>query len=429
MLKRSLWAILLVLLCVLGAQQIGLRYRPPQPQKPSPVETSVVWAAPQQGSDSAAAERLLQQILSDGQVNERALENIAEQGNAARTASAYFLAGRYEYEHKRVESGLRYAQRALDFAPNEPGIHLLNAVLLIESTRYTEAAQQAEQAVTLDPKSAEAERVLGYAYYNDRQLWRAIDAWQRALELKPDNADLRSALEKAQREMTVEERFAETTDGHFVLRYEGGTPVRELSDELFRSLERSYSKISQDLDSAPGGSILVTIYSRQQFFDVTQAPSWAGAINDGQLRIPLGDVSTVTPQIEGVLRHELTHWFVHSMVRNCPVWLNEGLAMIEEGRSISDFSPEVRQRLRAGEGAPLHHLEGQFLSMGRDEAQLAYARSLVATEYLKSSYGMEGLRKVLTLINEGQSTESALHAVTGGGYAELEQNLSVAPGR
>jgi len=427
--KRWLWAILVVLLCVLGAQWVARRNASQAgvPQK-SGAEPVVVLAAPQQGTDSSA-EQLLRQIITDGQVNERALESIEEQGSANRTASAYFLAGRYEYEHKRTESGLRYTQRALDFAPNEPGIHLLNAALLIESARFAEAAQQAEQAAALDPKSPEAQRVLGYAYYHDRQLWRAVDAWQRALELKPDDADLRTALEKARREMTVEEHFAETTDGHFVLRYEGGTPVRELSDELFRALERAYQQIARDLDNAPSGSILVTVYSRQQFFDVTQAPSWAGAVNDGQMRLPMGDVTTVTPQVESVLRHELTHWFVHAMVRNCPVWLNEGVAQLEEGRGLSSFPPETQRRLRAGEGKPLHELEGQFLGMSQDDAHLAYARSLVATEYLKATYGMEGLRRVLALINEGQSAEGALRAVTNGGYSELEQTVNASLAR
>jgi len=68
--------------------------------------------------------------------------------------------------------------------------------------------------------------------------------------------------------------------------------------------------------------------------DVTRAPSWSGAINDGKLRIPVSGVQSVTPELARVLKHELTHSFISQMSSNrCPTWLNEGIAQMEEGKS------------------------------------------------------------------------------------------------
>ncbi len=42
------------------------------------------------------------------------------------------------------------------------------------------------------------------------------------------------------------------------------------------------------------------------------------------------------------------------------------------------------------------------------QAQLAYAESLAAAEYLRSTYGMYALRRMLELLNEGEAPEAAL---------------------
>lgn len=144
-----------------------------------------------------------------------------------------------------------------------------------------------------------------------------------------------------------------------------------------------------------------------------------GALNDGKMRIPLGEISGVTPQLESVLRHELTHSFVHAAAPHCPVWLNEGLAQLEEPKSLDALTASPGHPDPPGEFVPLSQLEGSFQIMTSEQAQRAYFESLASVEYLRSAYGMDGLRRLLANLADGAQPEAALQSLTGGGYDDL----------
>jgi hypothetical protein len=38
----------------------------------------------------------------------------------------------------------------------------------------------------------------------------------------------------------------------------------------------------------PTQNIVVILYTQKEFVDITEAPSWVGALNDGKFRIPVG---------------------------------------------------------------------------------------------------------------------------------------------
>jgi tetratricopeptide (TPR) repeat protein len=393
--------------------------RPMKPTAPSPPSGQIIRFSTT--NTFVEADSIQHQIVRDDQIDEHALEEISR-GNPQQAAAAQYVAARYEYEHKRPESGLRYIERAEQLSPEDSSIRLLHAAILLEATRYEEAVAQAKESLRFDSKSSDAQRILGMAYYQERQLSPAIEAWERSLELHPDDA-LKQQLEKVRRELLVENNFVESRDSRFVIRYESGSLSSELIGDLFRTLESQYDEIARDLGPQNRGPITVNLYTRQQFTDVTRAPEWAGALNDGQLRIPLGEVTSISPTVQTVLRHELTHWFVFQMVRHCPVWLNEGVAQLEEGRTLSAFSSQVPEQLQTGPVPTLRELEKPFLEMSSDRAQIAYAESLVAAEYLRTNYGMDGVRSILVALGEGKSIEDALHSSTGLGYEELQRKV------
>jgi len=392
---------------------------------PGPAQvTAAASSAPAAKIGTADLDALLAKIIVADQVDQSALDEIESQGKPVITAAAYYAAARFEHAHKRYDSALRYSRRALELAPKQAALHAWYAMLLVDSGQYPDAVAEAEQAAQIEPNSADVQRILGLAYYNAGRLPPAIEAWKHSLQLKSD-AEVSRDLAKAEREASVEVNFTETENGRFTLRYEGGKPAQTLlRDDVFRTLDRQYDVLTHDLGSAPSGPVTVIIYSEQQFFDVTQAPSWVGALNDGKMRIPLGNVVSMTPQTEAVLRHELTHSFVHAIVPHCPLWLNEGLAQLEEPKSSLAFSQDVLQRLRSRQAPPLRELEKSFAGLNSDQAHLAYAQSLLAAEYLRSAYGMDGLRRMLMALATGMEPEDALRSVTGGGYDELDKSVS-----
>jgi len=297
------------------------------------------------------------------------------------------------------------------------------SVLLLDGGQYQEAVAQAEHAAKKAPHSAEALQLLGLAYYDSGRFAEAIENWKRAQELHPSEA-VANYLAKAGREAAVEENFSEREGTHFVLRFEGKQTGFHFTSELLSTLDRQYGELQRDLGFAPDSIITVILYTDQQFFEATQAPSWADGLNDGKVRVPVRDLSTVTPRLEAVLRHELTHSFIHSLTRgHCPQWLNEGIAQMEEPRSSSSFAAPLAQLFQEGRQAPLHHLEGSFMRLSPAQAQLAYAESLAAAEYLRSAYGMVALRQMLESLHDGEEPEAALSRAVQANYAEFERGL------
>jgi tetratricopeptide (TPR) repeat protein len=368
----------------------------------------------------------LAQILHDGEIDEKALEEIEKRGNAAVSASAYFLAARHEYEAKRYDPARQYIQRALELAPDASGLHAWYAMLLLDRGESFEAIVQGERAVQLDPASAGAQSVLGQAYYRAERLDDAVAAWERAQELGP-NEEVAKLLAKAKREAAVEGRFLDASTSHFVVRFEGGKPAEALANELSDTLERQYYAVGRDLGIRLDTAITVVLYSQEQFSEATEAPSWAGALNDGKMRVPLGDVTRVTPQVEAVLRHELTHSFVHAATTRCPVWLNEGLAQMEEPRSLRNLPAPVQKQVCSGKprAVPqLSRLEGSFAEFAPNQARVAYAKALAAAEYIRDTYGMDALLRLLSALAAGKDTGKAVEETTGDDYAHLDQQAA-----
>jgi hypothetical protein len=77
-----------------------------------------------------------------------------------------------------------------------------------------------------------------------------------------------------------------------------------------------------------------------------------------------------------------------------------------------------------GRHIPLNSLEGSFSNFSVQEAQVAYAESLALVEYMRDTYGMSDITRIMQRVGEGQSIEAALRATIRSGYAELEQELA-----
>ena len=126
--------------------------------------------------------------------------------------------------------------------------------------------------------------------------------------LQPD-AEVQHALEKAERDAQEEATYREGETAHFRLRYNGGA-APELAREVLQTLETEFDEISSTLNYVPPEPIGVILYTNQTFSDITRAPSWSGALNDGRIRVPVEGLSSMTDELARVLKHELTHSFV-----------------------------------------------------------------------------------------------------------------------
>lgn len=113
-----------------------------------------------------------------------------------------FLAARLAISDGRYQEALALYRQVLVILPNDPIVHLEYAQLLRDLNVGEEAARQAREAVRLDPKLAEARRLLGTlelaaAEKDPARLPAAIDELSAAHRLAPTDVGTSVALARA----------------------------------------------------------------------------------------------------------------------------------------------------------------------------------------------------------------------------------------
>lgn len=362
-------------------------------------------------------------IVKDGKVDPDALSKLEGKGNAELSATADFIAGKFEFEHGNVDEARRYFDSALRFQPENSTVLVYYAALLVRTGNPSQALSYAQRAVSAAPQSPDAYTVLGYAQQASDRTKEAVASWKHSLELRPD-PKVQQYLAKAQREQTAETDFAQRESSHFVLHYEGKQTSEAFRGQIMAALESDYDDLARDLGTPPRDNILVTLYTEQAFFDVTRAPSWSGALNDGKLRIPISGLNAVTPELARVLKHELAHSFINQIsAGRCPPWLHEGIAQLLEPKSLGSEGHQLAQLFKSQRNLPLNALEGSFMRFSGTEAYVAYAESLAAVSYINDSYGMGDIQRILQMLSQGSSTEAALRATIHSDYGQLESEI------
>jgi tetratricopeptide (TPR) repeat protein len=376
-------------------------------------------------ADSLANEGdLVSKIIQEGKVNSDALASLEGKGNPELSATADFIAGKFEFEHGNIAQSRQYFESALRFQPENSTILIYYAALLVRTGNAAQALTYAQRAARAAPDSPDAYTILGYAQFASDHTKEAVSSWKRSLELRPDSK-VEQFLAKAQREQNVESDFAQGESSHFVLHYEGKQTSEALRGQILAALESDYDDLVRDLGNPPRDNILVTLYTEQAFFDVTHAPTWSGAINDGKLRIPISGLSSITPELAHVLKHELAHSFITQLSGGrCPPWLHEGIAQFLEPRSLGSEGRQLSLLFKAQRNIPLNQLEGSFQNFSGGQAYVAYAESLAAVSYINDSYGMSDIQRILQRISQGNSTEAALRATIHSDYGQFESDLA-----
>jgi tetratricopeptide (TPR) repeat protein len=370
-----------------------------------------------------ATEPGLAEIVHNNEVDRSALAGIEAGGNPREIAVAYYIAARSEFASGKYDDARRDFESGLRNDPQNPALLNFYAALLVRTGNARDAILYAEKAVHSAPDSPDAYAVLGYAQFAAGHSRDAIQSWEKSLALRPDTS-IQQLLARAEREASTEGGFSEHESGHFVLHYEGEQTSEAFRDQLLQVLERHYQDLRSQFGMEPREGVQVILYTNKAFFDVTQAPSWIGALNDGKLRIPIDGLTAVTPQLSRVLRHELTHSFVNQLTMGrCPDWLNEGVAQMMEPKSLGPRLLGLAQLYKLDREIPLNQLGGGFTSFSTAEALLAYDESLATVEYIRDAHGMSDLLRFLERIGQGDSAEAALRSTIHSDYRQLENDV------
>jgi tetratricopeptide (TPR) repeat protein len=366
-----------------------------------------------------------QNQIDEGYLREldHALEDKPTAENRNLLVQAYQEAASFLARQGDLDGATEKCQHALNLAENDPALTTALGYLLVRQDRPWQAIELLLPAQDRDPKNPDIPLLLGSAYYAMNDLDQAIREWNQARAIQ-ENPSVRQAVEKAQRERDWSGGYQELRSQHFLLRYDEGD-VKALGNEVVSKLEDIFQELEQDLDIYPRETITVLLYPNQAFRDITRSPNWAGAVNDGKLRIPVSGLQSVTPELASVLKHELTHSFIRQeTLGRCPQWFNEGLAEMEEGRKTESFGAELARFMAAGETPPYSTLEGSFMNLPDLQAKQAYAKSLAALEYLRETYGMVEIRQMLKLMASKPTFSSILEQELQLAYPQFEAGVT-----
>src|SRR5713226_8260627 len=338
------------------------------------------------------------------------LESEARSGGEKANLSAaigHHAAATFEMSRGELEHALTDERTALRFAPEVPGLLLQIAYIHLRRSEYKQALEYLEQAVA---------------------------EWKLSLALQHDR-EVQAALEKALQDKQEEESYKENESSHFKLRYNGAAEPA-LARDVLRTLEAHFSAIESELSYTPPESIGVILYTQEAFTDITRAPSWAGALYDGRIRVPVQGLTSVDEDLSRSLKHELTHSFIaqkthaacmglkESCAIRAPTWIQEGMAQWMEGQRSGENASVLIQDYAAGQVLPLGQLEGDWTRMKSDLARYAYAWALAKVEYIVQKDGMSDINRILDRIGSGMSTEAALKEVLHSEYSDLMQSTT-----
>jgi tetratricopeptide (TPR) repeat protein len=343
--------------------------------------------------------------------------------NARLLKQGYQQAALFQAHQGDPEGAIQKYQEALKLLPNDLALTLALGYLQVTQSHYLEALDLLLPAADRYPKSADVCMLLGSAYYGMENMDDAIAQWNKALALQ-DNPRLHEAIAKAERERDISGSYRELRSEHFLLRYEGGQGEK-LSGEVLNSLEESFQNLVLDLDYSPREVIVAILYPNQAFQDITRSPTWVGALNDGKIRVPVSGLTQMNADLARVLKHELTHSFVRQItVGRCPTWFNEGLAQLEEGATTATMGSQLARALATGRVPSFPALEVPFLNLPQDQVVLAYAKSLAALEYLRTSFDMGEIRNLLKVMPSQPDLGVLLQDEVGLTYPAFEQEVT-----
>jgi tetratricopeptide (TPR) repeat protein len=325
-------------------------------------------------------------------------------------ASAYVSLGNYQLKQKRFDEAALNFDQAIRLFPDNREYGTLRGIALYSAKRYDEAVIVLDQVRHSGDDTPVILYYLGRAYYDSGNLEAALEAWDKALTLEPDNKAVKGLAEKARRENAVEASMGKGYRSQFVISYDEGTAT-DIAQSVLESLETAYNRVGSDLDYYPVARVPVILYTKKDYRSVTLGPEWSGGLYDGKVRLPIGGAHNLSPMLRGVLFHEYTHVVVGELTkRNCPVWLNEGLAEVEGRKEFDRPLTALEAAARSGRLLPFSDLEKSLLAMNTKDAALAYQQSYSMVRFMISSYGWHKVREILVNLGNGMSVNDAIGA-------------------
>lgn len=166
--------------------------------------------------------------------------------------------------------------------------------------------------------------------------------------------------------------------------------------------------------------IPVEIYVYPSYDDMRDAilyePQWTGGLAYSDSSIIIMGTSGDANFDKATVIHEVTHILVGRNAFTCigfiPTWLNEGLAVYNEGPLDQSMQSQFDIALRDDAFFPVRALGGNFSEIP-EKALLSYAQSYSVVKYMIETHGQEKMGQLLTALSNAESIDDALIEIYG----------------
>ena len=189
--------------------------------------------------------------------------------------------------------------------------------------------------------------------------------------------------------------------------------------ELMTAVQQALQRLEQDTGARLEQPVRLYIYgdSRDLQGAMVFPQEWTGgaAFTEEGIMI-IGISPSILDWGKTAITHEMTHLVIHQMTFNpynsLPTWLDEGLAMYNQGPLTAQFTGPLNSAIRGNTLISVRSLSSPFSAFG-DIANLSYAESFSIVQYLISKYGQGKMSDLLLAFKEGSTYDGALQKVYG----------------
>ena len=326
-------------------------------------------------------------------------------------------ARRRDSDPRDLASVVALLDRAIELHPERLHYRVLRGRARYESAGGVDrifAREDFAHVLQRDPDHLDALFNLGQIAYAERRLDEAVRLWKHALDLRPEDGQIRARLEKAEREFAVEAAYEELRAPKFVVRYGKAIP-RTLAESVLTICETAAGELHSRYQHWPERQTVVTLYSPSEFRSATRLHGWVAGLSDGTIRLTVrrgANASTLRPTIY----HEYTHHLIRSIAPRTPPWLHEGLAQFSEQRNEA----LARARLRASGRLDERELSAHVLRLSDPRlVSRFYDLALAFTHFLHQEGGDRGIQELLRALGQGINEHQAIRRVYGASRSDL----------
>ncbi len=209
----------------------------------------------------------------------------------------------------------------------------------------------------------------------------------------------------------------------FIFYFDNPRYVQQADSALIQTRSQLIGLLQDSLDYKPSVYLLEDI---NEFNKVIRGriPDWgaAAAFPERKLiAVKSPDKFKTGKSLRELLSHEYSHLLLHHRTgfTRAPRWFDEGMAMLVSFEW--DWADNLAMS-RAGTFRQFIKLQ-EIETMNRfsaAKAEMAYAQSYLAVDYLYRQYGAKQVNRFLDVLKSGQSVDSALNASVGATYSEFE---------